>query len=49
MPLAKKYKPNTRNKSKKYPGTKSGAAAVRKTRSQSGRGTRPRGTDSNMY
>lgn len=49
MPIMKKYKPGKKKKVKTYSGPKSGLAAIQKTRSQGGRGTRPRGTDTNLY
>ena len=49
MPSVKRSKSKGRSKPKAYSGPKSGLAAVRKTRSEGGRGTRPRGTDTNLY
>lgn len=49
MPLINKYKKGKLQKAKKHRGHKSGAAAVEKTRSQGGRGTRPRSADGTMY
>ena len=49
MPLVNKYKRGKVKKGKKSMGVKTGMSAVKKTRSQSGRGTLTRGTDGNMY